>query len=403
MSEQTKQQKIRNAIFIGVLCSTSYLAVYFARNILSAVSPQMIESGGFSTEYIGTLSSIYFSCYAVGQLINGAIGDKIKARYMISFGLIFAGLFNILFPMLSGAPFAAQIAYGFAGFALSMVYGPMTKVVSENTDPIYTPRCCLGYTFASFFGTPLAGVVAAVLTWQQVFATSSIALLVMGVVCFVIILLFERMGVIRYGQYKKEKQQGLGIRVLIRHRIIRFTLISVLTGIVRTTVVFWLPTYLSQYLGFPAAQSAGIFTVSTFIISLTPFIAIFVYERLNRNMDLTIRIAFTVSTITFLLTYLIPNPILNLCCLILAIMASNAAASMLFSRYCPSLRDTGMVSAATGFLDFMSYMAAAVSSTLFANAVSDIGWKNLILVWLGLMICGMLTAFIRFPERRAQK
>ena len=78
--------------------------------------------------------------------------------------------------------------------------------------------------------------------------------------------------------------------------------------------------------------------------------------------------------------------------IVIAIMSSNGAATMLWSRYCPSLRDTGMVSSATGFLDFMSYMAAAVSSTLFANAVSEIGWKNLILVWLVLMAAGVIVA-----------
>ena len=51
-----------------------------------------------------------------------------------------------------------------------------------------------------------------------------------------------------------------------------------------------------------------------------------------------------------------------------------------------------MVSTVTGFLDFISYIAAALSSTLFANAVSQIGWGNLILVWFGLMILGVLVA-----------
>lgn len=84
----------RNAIMIGSLCSVSYLAVYVARNILGAVSPQMIAEGGFTTEYIGRVSSVYFICYAVGQLINGAIGDHIKARWMISGGLLLAGVTN---------------------------------------------------------------------------------------------------------------------------------------------------------------------------------------------------------------------------------------------------------------------------------------------------------------------
>ena len=389
---------VKNAIMIGVMCSLSYLAVYFVRNILSAVAPQMTETGAFTTEQIGTLSSIYFITYAVGQLINGAIGDKIHAKYMISLGLILAGIGNIIFTLFSASLITAYISYGLCGFFLSMVYGPMTKVVSENTEPIYATRCTLGYTFASFVGTPLAGLLAVALAWQGVFHAGSLALLAMGAVCFAVFCYFERAGIVRYGQYQKPRQRGTGgIRVLIKHQIIKFTLVSVLTGVVRTTVVFWLPTYLSQHLGFSSDTAALIFTVSTFIISMTAFIAVFLYERLGRNMDLTVLIAFIASAIGFTAVYFVKLPVLNIVALVFAIMSSNCASSMLWSRYCPGLRDTGMVSGATGFLDFMSYTAASVSSTLFANAVSTIGWGNLILVWLGLMVIGVIVAL---PRRR---
>ena len=56
----------------------------------------MIESGR-SEEFTGFASSVYFIFYAIGQLINGAIGGKIKARNIISFGLVFAGITNLLF------------------------------------------------------------------------------------------------------------------------------------------------------------------------------------------------------------------------------------------------------------------------------------------------------------------
>ena len=109
-------------------------------------------------------------------------------------------------------------------------------------------------------------------------------------------------------------------------------------------------------------------------------------------MDLTILIMFASSSLFFVLVYLVKQPVLNIVFIIIAIMSSNGAATMLWSRYCPGLRDTGMVSGATGFLDFVSYMSAAVSSALFANAVSAIGWGNLILVWLGLVLAGVAVA-----------
>jgi len=162
--------------------------------------------------------------------------------------------------------------------------------------------------------------------------------------------------------------------------------------VVRTSVVFWLPTYISQYLGFSAEKSAGIFTVATLFISLTAFIAVFLYERLGRNIDLAIIIVFISATICFAAVYFIKQPVLNIIFMVLGIISSNSAASMLWSIYCPSLIDTGMVSGATGFLDFMSYMAASVASSVFANAVSVIGWNGLILVWLALMVVGIIIS-----------
>ncbi len=382
-------RNVKNAIMIGALCSVSYFAVYIARNILSAVTPQMVALG-YTEEYIGSISSLYFIFYAVGQLINGAIGDKIKAKWMISTGLFGAAITNFIFSRMTVYPTIAMIIYSLTGFFLSMIYGPMTKVVSENTEPHHATRCSLGYTFASFFGSPTAGLLASFLAWQTVFAVSSGVLVLMSVTGFCFFTAFERKKIVQYGKYKAQEKGSGNISVLIEHEIIRFSVISIITGVVRTSVVFWLPTYIAQYLGFSPQTSAAIFTAATLVISMTAFLAVFVYERLNRNMHKTILMMFSSASLFFALTYFVKYPVLNIIFMIVAIMSSNASASMLWSRYCPSLRDTGMVSSATGFLDFLSYMAAAAANLIFANAAPTIGWGNLILVWLGLMIVGVL-------------
>ena len=125
---------------------------------------------------------------------------------------------------------------------------------------------------------------------------------------------------------------------------------------------------------------------------MTTFISIFVYERLDYNMELTITIMFITSAIAFLFVYFIKLSFLNIVTLVIAIMASNGAATMLWSRYCPSLRDTGMVSTATGSLDFMSYMSASASSTIFAKLVTKTGWGNIVLIWFFLMIAGIIVS-----------
>lgn len=389
----------QNAIRIALLCSLTYLAVYLAKNILSAVSPQMIELGIVTQQQLGTFSSTYFICYAVGQLINGMIGDKIKARYMICSGVVFAGISLILFLQLMDTSVAARIAYGFTGFFLSMIFGPLTKLVAENTNPVYTPRCNLCYTYAAYLGSPSAGLLASLLAWRTVFSVGIGALLVMGTLCYILFLAYEKQGIIQYHRFSAKTQQkekrGFAecAGVLLKHRIARFALVALITGVIRTTVVFWMPVYISQNLGFRADTAATIFAAASFLLSFNAFVAVFVYEQLKRNMDRTILLAFSSAAVFFLLVYSVRIPALNIVFLVLGVLSSNCASSMLWARYCPSLRETGLVSTAAGFLDFISYMAASAASNLFANAVSVIGWGNLILVWVGLMVTGVLVMF----------
>lgn len=386
----------KKAIYIGALCSVSYLAVYFTKKILEAVSPEMID-GGMTDEYIGSLFSAYFLTYAIGQLINGFIGDKIKAKYMIGFGLLFAGVTNLAFAYLTNIPYAALIAYALTGFFLSMIYGPMTKIVSENTEPIYATRCSLGYTVASFLGSPMAAGFAAIFAWQGVFISGSVVLFLMAALCFIFFTLFEKKGYVKYNQFKTEKKKG-GAKILFKREIIRFSIISIVTGIIRTSVMGVISQYFVEYLDYGESYKL-VYTIATVIIATSSFFAIFLFERLKENMNLTLLLSFAVSAGCFVAAFFIKQPIVNVVFIILAIFTSDCAATMLWSRYCPSLYDTGMVSSATGFLDFLSYMAGSLASALFPILTKRIGWKGLVLVWAALMVVGI---FVSYPYRKKE-
>lgn len=398
----TKRTAAWKAVAIGGLCSVAYLAVYVAKNILSAATPQITAAGAFTVERIGALSSTYYTCYAIGQLINGYIGDKIKAKYMISFGLLLASLGFWLLPQLGGMDLAATVAYGASGFFMAMIYGPMTKVVAENTEPLYATRCSMGYTLASFLGSPAAGVLAAALAWEWAFRAAGGIMVMMATVCLIVFTVMERKGLVKYGQFKP-KEKGVGnIKLLIERQILRFSIIAILTGIVRTAVLFWLPTYISQHLKFEPDTAALVYTVGTLCVSSSTFIAIFLYEKpMKHNMDATVLLSFALAAVSFAGAYFVPveMPVVNIVFMVLAILSANCASNMIWSRYCPSLFDTGMVSGATGFLDCCSYLAASAATAIFANAVSDIGWGNLILVWVGLMVLGMLVS-VPFKKKR---
>ena len=388
----------KKAVKIGSLCFLAYLAVYIAKNILGTVTPSMMNAG-FTDSAIHTAKAVYFYTYAVGQLINGAIGDKIKAKYMMSFGLALSGVSNFVFAQINfhneiqgEMPIAAYVAYACTGFFLAMIYGPMTKIVSENTEMPYTTRCSLGYTVASYLGSPSAGIFAAIFAWQTAFSASSIALIIMAAMVFLFFTIFERKGIVTYGRFKAQKKSEGGkgsIKQLFERQIVKFAIIAMITGTIRTTLVTNLSEYFATRLSFSSEAAPLAFSLATLGIASSSFIVIFIYEKIGHNLDKTLLIMFTSAAIFFTLTYFVTVPYVNIVLIVLSIMSSNGAATMLWSRYCPSLRDTGIVSGVTGFLDFLSYIAAGTMDLVTPSIVHSIAWDGMMLVCLGFMLIGI--------------
>ena len=201
-----KNNDVKHAIFLGFMCTISYLGCYFARNVLSVVSPQMIETGTFDVELIGALSTGYMFTYAAGQLLNGRIGDLFKVKYLVGVGLFLAGICNFLLPFLQGT-IPIIVIYSLSGFFLSMIYAPIMRAVAENTLPVYAARCSLGFTVASFVGAPVASVVAMFFSWKKVFIVCGTTLMLLGMFSFVCFSIFEKKGIVTYKTTQKREKQ----------------------------------------------------------------------------------------------------------------------------------------------------------------------------------------------------
>ena len=386
------------ALIIGSLSSFAYLAVYISRNILTALTPQLKNEDIFDNAALGTLSSIFLCAYAIGQLINGILGDVVKSKYMISTGLLVAGIASIILPLIYKNAFVVNIVYGACGFALAMIYAPLMKLLAENVQQDYAIKCNLCINFASYFGAPLAGVLALFFAWKTSFNVSGLLLAVMAVIVFVVFsrLEIKKVIVFRKSQQEKKTLQS-AISILIKRSIVKFTFVSILTGVIRTTVMFWLPIYLEEHLKFSKEGSTSIYTAFSLLLSLASFAAIYVYRLMKNNMNNTLLVSFFAAAIFFALCMFVNHSMANTLLLLMAIISSNCAATMLWSVYCISLDDTGLVSSAAGYLDFVSYMSASIASKLFSVAVGDIGWNGLIFVWVALMVVGV---FISLPIKK---
>ncbi len=385
-----------------MLGAVAYFTLSLARNVLGVVAVQM-KNDGFVEGFFGTASSVYFICYAFGQLINGFLGERVKSVYMISIGLLGGAISNFIFSLAVYTEMIAFVAYGCTGFFLSMIYAPLTKVLAENNPPIYATRCCLGMQMGSLLGAPAAGVLASFVTWRNSFNVSNILLVAVSVICFFCFISLEKRGAVVYKKYtpcndRSKRNNNFGL--LLKTGIVKMSIVRIVTNIVGTTLMFWVSIYMVDYLGVSSKISPAIYSVLTVVVSLAPFLSVFAYERLKQNLDLTMGASFVVSTFCLVASFFIKQPTINILLVALAILTSQMGASLTATVYCMGLRDLGVVSSVTGYLDFVAYMSSAISSAVFANAVTDIGWKNLILVWAGCMLVGTLSVVFGAVKRK---
>ena len=391
MSEISSATRLKRAFSIGIVCIFSYLVSYYSRNLLSVSSPAMVESGLYTKDFLGLLSSVYMITYAAGQLVNGIMGDILNPKRMVGAGLLGTGLISILFPFLPRGIFQV-ICFALFGFALSMLRGPLVKIISENTSKNHSRTICTFFSVASFAGPFVASLLSIVFPWKSVFVVAGCLTAVICIAAFSVLSVFERKGYISYTSGKNQGLKGV-LQVFKIERFIFYMVVGAVIETAITAVSFWVPTYLTEQLGFPAELGNSIYAVIFFFKGLMPFLSLALFRLSKENDVLLMRIFFGLATVFYLGVAFVPHPWVNVVLLAFALMSVGCAGALLWSIYIPGMGKTGKVSSINGILDCSGYIVAAVCNAVFGLVAQYLSWTGVVLLWAGIVAVGLIAAF----------
>lgn len=383
---------VGRAVSIGVVCIFSYLVSYYSRQLLGVTSPEMIESGLYTKDFIGLLSSVYMITYAAGQLFNGIMGDLLNPKKLIGCGLLGTAAMSISFPFLP-AVWMRVVCYGLLGFSLSMLRGPLVKIISENTQKNHSRTICTFFSVASFAGPFVASLLSIVFDWKWTFVVAGGFTLVIAACAYAVLTRFERKGVITYRLGTKEGISGV-FKVFRIERFFFYMAIGAVIETAITAVSFWVPTYLNESLGFPQEFAASVYAVICFFKGMMPFLSLALFRISKENDILLLRIFFTLSTLFYLGVAFVADPWVNVILLALALMSVGCASALLWSIYIPGLGKTGRVSSINGILDCTGYIVAAACNAVFGLVAEHLNWTGVAMIWASIVFVGVLTTFL---------
>lgn len=384
----------RKATIIGIVCISTYLANYYLRNILSVLTPQMLETGKFTVEHIGVLSSVYMIFYAAGQLINGFLGDVFSPKRMVVVGIWIAGFSFMAFPFVE-SEILHILSFAVFGFGLSMVRGPLMKIISENSSPYHARNICMFFSFASFAGPLVATLFAMQGNWRIVFIIASAVAMFFALIAYVVLSIMEIKNKL---SYKTSKGQGIS-SIFAVFKIEKFGFYMIVACLVEISVAsisFWIPTFLIENLDFTKNAANIVFTIISLVRSLMPFVALAIFRAIKKRDIPMMRATFAIAAVMFAGLLVTTNRWVSLAVLLLALMAMSCCSALLWSIYIPGLGKTGKVSSVNGVLDCSGYIAAAVTNMLFAKVMSNIGWNAVFILWSSIGVVGVIaTLFVK--------
>jgi MFS transporter, OPA family, glycerol-3-phosphate transporter len=168
-----------------------YLFFYTGRQTFGFAIPGIQQDLGISKAMLGWASAAMLWSYALGQSINGNLGDKFGGRRLMSLGAILSCAMNWIVSFGTGFT-SLTVPWAMNGYAQSMGWAPGSRVLSSWWHPCERGKVYGGYVFAAGMSSVLAFASSTLileweLNWQWIFRLPVLLLLVGGVTYYVVV------------------------------------------------------------------------------------------------------------------------------------------------------------------------------------------------------------------------
>ncbi len=397
--------KIKKESIVFILCWIAYASIYFGRINLSVAASDIQSFLGINKAQIGLLGTVFFWIYATGQLINGNLGDRFAGYKMIFLGLLVTGTSNILFGSSSGF-IPLLVIWTVNGYAQSMLWGPMVRTLSdwypENMKSKISVGISTSMTVGYLLAWGLSGRLTATAGWRPAFIVPGIFIFLYSFIWLLKTRKLHTAKIINVNEssdnpsFQNSYNKITMIDLLIGKRLWLIACVCMTQGIIKESISMWGPIFIMERNNIDISALPSIIIIIPLINFLGLLLAGHINKLLHNKEKITILIMYLICTLMIVILAIAKNMTLLLSVIITGGISASmfGANSMLLGVIPMNYTKYHRSSSAAGFLDFCSYVAAGVSSTVVGLLASSTGWSTVINFWLVTVIIGiLLTAF----------
>lgn len=290
------ETNISTSRYLFAICFLVYCTSYIARGSFSFVRSTMIEGGAIGEEIAGAISAAYFIFYALGQLINGFLGDKLPPFWMVTVGLCVVILSNIM--MSVAQPSLAYVLWwGINGYGNSMLWSPiyflLSNVINQKVRAFALTAISISSPLGKITSALVAGAALVGGRWQSVFFVVTLilaAVLLLWVTGYIVlnksIIAPKAENNTSSSDVIKNKKSGGLLKILIASGVIIMLPSMFVHGLFYNGVVELMPTILHEQYSMSASMSAILEIIIPVLSIAGVFVANFVYYKIFKTNDM---------------------------------------------------------------------------------------------------------------------
>ncbi|MBQ8203526.1 MAG: MFS transporter [Clostridia bacterium] len=370
------------------LLAFTYMASYITRINFGTVISEMETATSISRSLLSLSLTGSFITYGIGQIISGIIGDKFSPKKLVSMGFIVTIVMNLLIPLCK-SPYLMLIIWCVNGFAQSLMWPPMVRLMTTLLDDIDYKNAVAKVSYGSSLGTIaiyfISPVLISLFNYKAVFIFSAIfgaiALLVWNKKCVDIDISIP----VKKENNKKSREYSLFTPLLL---LIMVAII--LQGLLRDGITTWMPTYIADTYNF--SNSISILTnVIMPIFSIVCFkLATRLYVTRFTNPLTCAAMFFGIGSMFAISLYFVTgnNAILSIIFSALLTGSMHAVNLMLICMLPAFFEKSGNVSTVSGVLNSCTYIGSALSSYGIAYISEKAGWNTTLFLWIAIALLG---------------
>ncbi len=393
----------------------TYASFYLLRVNISIAMPSIMSEFGLTKTNMGVVLTSLFFAYAIGQFINGQLGDKINARRIITFGLISSAIFNIIFGIAAGSLVLMAILWGLNGYVQSMGWGPTVKTKAnwfpKNIRGKISGRLGTSYIIGGAFSWFLAGTIAKYFNWRFTFFIPAAICIVIAIHWYIrarnapeevgLPSLEEQEKGIDNNETKKDQHIGFKetLKITLLNPYVWFAGLALFgLNIVRYGFMSWAPTYMFEEQG--AEISLAAYKAIAFPVAggLGAIFAGWASDNIFKHRRAPIAFIMLILLAIFCYIYrIVPgaNWILSLVILLFIGFFTFGPHVLLVAALPADLGTRKAASSVTGFIDAMGYVGAALTGIGTGYLIDNFSWDAAFYFWIfGAVFAAIMILFV---------